>query len=253
MTLFHCLRFETLQTWRDRSPYLYPTETGWPNYTPTHCVPFSLPNTTSRATVEVFDSASTRAIIIHLAWYPTQGGPNRKHRFLPYQQYLDCRLLIRCRRILFTESLPNNERLLWLRYSDFQTSCYNIKRKEFVYTGLFLLGIGLSGALLRTRRWILRFHKQRKISRLAEGCELLREDSQFVQKFLMLKLFRLFYAEISDETSDWELKPSYENDVLKFSGSQGPSLTITDEEKPDSTATEKRLCWWSTGIRRGSY
>jgi hypothetical protein len=26
---------------------------------------------------------------------------------------------------LFTESLPSNERLLWLRYSGFQASCHN--------------------------------------------------------------------------------------------------------------------------------
>jgi hypothetical protein len=26
-------------TWRTRSPYLYPLETGWPNYTPRHRVP----------------------------------------------------------------------------------------------------------------------------------------------------------------------------------------------------------------------
>jgi hypothetical protein len=29
------------QTWRDRFPYLYPPETGWPSYTPGHWVPFS--------------------------------------------------------------------------------------------------------------------------------------------------------------------------------------------------------------------
>jgi hypothetical protein len=35
--------------------------TGWPSYTPRHWVPFLPPLTTRRATVEVFDSASTRA------------------------------------------------------------------------------------------------------------------------------------------------------------------------------------------------
>jgi hypothetical protein len=46
-------------TWRARSLYLYPPETGWPSYTPRHWVPFSSPPTTCRATVEVFDPAST--------------------------------------------------------------------------------------------------------------------------------------------------------------------------------------------------
>jgi hypothetical protein len=34
---------ETPQTWRARSPYLYPTGTGWPSYTPGPCVPFRRP------------------------------------------------------------------------------------------------------------------------------------------------------------------------------------------------------------------
>jgi hypothetical protein len=59
MTIFHCLSFKTLPTWRARSPYLYPTGTGWPNYTPRHWVPFSSPPTTHRAIVEVFEPAST--------------------------------------------------------------------------------------------------------------------------------------------------------------------------------------------------
>jgi hypothetical protein len=32
--------FETSQTWRARSPYLYPPGTGWPSYTPEHWVTF---------------------------------------------------------------------------------------------------------------------------------------------------------------------------------------------------------------------
>jgi hypothetical protein len=55
MTIFYCLRFKTPSTWRTRSPYLYPPETEWPGYTPRHWVHFS----TRRATVDVFDSAST--------------------------------------------------------------------------------------------------------------------------------------------------------------------------------------------------
>jgi hypothetical protein len=34
----YCLRFETLSTWRARSPYLYPPRIGWPGCTPRHWV-----------------------------------------------------------------------------------------------------------------------------------------------------------------------------------------------------------------------
>jgi hypothetical protein len=60
MTTFYCLRFEIPPIWRARSPYLYPTGTGWPGYIPRHWVPFSSPHTTRRATVEVFDPVSSR-------------------------------------------------------------------------------------------------------------------------------------------------------------------------------------------------
>jgi hypothetical protein len=60
VTIFYCLRFENPPTWRTRSPYLYPPKTGWPNYTPRHWFPFSSPPTTRRATMEVFEPASTR-------------------------------------------------------------------------------------------------------------------------------------------------------------------------------------------------
>jgi hypothetical protein len=57
--MFCCLRLETTPTWRTRSPYLYPPRTGYPSYTPRYWFPFSSPPTTRRATVEVFDPAST--------------------------------------------------------------------------------------------------------------------------------------------------------------------------------------------------
>jgi hypothetical protein len=34
MATFYCLRFESPLSWRARSPYVYPPETGWPSYTP---------------------------------------------------------------------------------------------------------------------------------------------------------------------------------------------------------------------------
>jgi hypothetical protein len=65
MTTFHCLRFENLPTWWARSPYLYPAETGCPNYTPRHWVPFSPPPTTHRAIVDVFKPAFMVTISQH--------------------------------------------------------------------------------------------------------------------------------------------------------------------------------------------
>jgi hypothetical protein len=43
-----------------RSPYLYRRRTEWPGYTPRHWFPFSSSPMTRRATVEIFDPASTR-------------------------------------------------------------------------------------------------------------------------------------------------------------------------------------------------
>jgi hypothetical protein len=42
------------------------------------------------------------------------------------KKYFDCCLLIHCRCKLFTELLPRNERLHWLRYFNVQASCHNI-------------------------------------------------------------------------------------------------------------------------------
>jgi hypothetical protein len=62
-TLDHILlsQIRDSPTWRSRSLYLYPPGTGWPGDTLTHWVPFSSLSTTRRATVEVFDLASTRS------------------------------------------------------------------------------------------------------------------------------------------------------------------------------------------------
>jgi hypothetical protein len=42
------------------------------------------------------------------------------------QQFFYCWVPVHFHRNLFTEPLPSNERLLWLRYSGFQASCHNI-------------------------------------------------------------------------------------------------------------------------------
>jgi hypothetical protein len=53
-------------TWRARFLYLYPPGTGWAGYTPRQWVPFSSPLTNRRATMEVFDSSSTRECLVQL-------------------------------------------------------------------------------------------------------------------------------------------------------------------------------------------
>jgi hypothetical protein len=63
MTIFYCLRFEIPQTWRARSPYLYPRGTGWPGYTPGHWVHFLSPMTL-RDEVEVLEPPSNLASLI---------------------------------------------------------------------------------------------------------------------------------------------------------------------------------------------
>jgi hypothetical protein len=60
--VFYYLRFEIVRTWRFRSAYLYPPGRGWPSCTSRPWVPFSSPLTTSRATVEIFEPASTRGL-----------------------------------------------------------------------------------------------------------------------------------------------------------------------------------------------
>jgi hypothetical protein len=77
------LRFEIPPTWRARSPYLYPPGTGWPSYTPRHWVLFSSSPTTRRATVEVFESASTRCWEELIAYLPLiWHGPHTKRGLL---------------------------------------------------------------------------------------------------------------------------------------------------------------------------
>jgi hypothetical protein len=69
MTIFYCLRFETLPTWRARSPYLYPTGTEWSSYNPRHWVPFSSPPT-HRTTADVFEHSHTRCTELNLHFVP---------------------------------------------------------------------------------------------------------------------------------------------------------------------------------------
>jgi hypothetical protein len=53
-------QFQLHYTQRGSSVFISPG-TGWPSYTPRHWVPFPSPPATRRATVEVFEPASTRA------------------------------------------------------------------------------------------------------------------------------------------------------------------------------------------------
>jgi hypothetical protein len=60
MTTFYYLRFETPLDLEGQVPVFITPRKGWPGCTPRHWVPFSSSPTTRRATMEVFDPASTR-------------------------------------------------------------------------------------------------------------------------------------------------------------------------------------------------
>jgi hypothetical protein len=53
-------QIQVFSTWKARSPYLYLPGTGLSGYSPRHWVPFSSSPATRRATMFVFDPASTR-------------------------------------------------------------------------------------------------------------------------------------------------------------------------------------------------
>jgi hypothetical protein len=116
MTKFYCLRFETSPTWRARSPYLYPPRRRWPIYTPRHWVPFSSPPTTRRATVEVFDPASTRmSRSTTMAALLYNIGTDHLENIVPNNLVHSC-MRIRCRGYVLIELLQSNGCLLQSSY-----------------------------------------------------------------------------------------------------------------------------------------
>jgi hypothetical protein len=110
MTIFYCLRFETPLTGRARSPYLYPPGTGWPGYTPRHWVPVPSPPTARRATVEVFEPASTPRLLrkLVLVIYIYILGTDRVEKSAFY-----CCVRV-CDHVIATGPLPNKGCLYWL-------------------------------------------------------------------------------------------------------------------------------------------
>jgi hypothetical protein len=82
------LDFATIIIYRARSSALRsvsafmpppPQVTGWPSYTSRHRVPFSSPTTTRRATVVVFQPASTRGNLVSCCRNSNLGGmPERR-------------------------------------------------------------------------------------------------------------------------------------------------------------------------------
>jgi hypothetical protein len=121
--------FETPPTWRATSLYLYRPGIGWPEYTPRHWVPFPSPPTTSRATVEVFDPASTRASLSsagHVSSLHSFESDPTENTVSIVISTIPQLLLIRCRTNVFAETLPSNGHLFWLHYSGFRPSCHYI-------------------------------------------------------------------------------------------------------------------------------
>jgi hypothetical protein len=110
MTTFCCLEFETLQTCRAKSPYIYPPGRGRPGFTPRHWVPFSSPPKTSRATVDVFDPAFGRVFLLR-PLMTTRGRTTQKTAIIVDEACLPHSCLTidvgACGNV-FTESLPSN-------------------------------------------------------------------------------------------------------------------------------------------------
>jgi hypothetical protein len=92
---------------------------------------FSSPPATLRATVEASDPASTLDVLmtgLQSSLYSLGSDPAENTVPIGIALlYLNFCLRNCCRGNLFTESLPSNDRLLWFRYSGFQTLCHNIK------------------------------------------------------------------------------------------------------------------------------
>jgi hypothetical protein len=102
-------------------------------------------------------------LLFQLVWNPhyiaCEGGDPRESTFsiVIAQQYFGCCLRICCRGNLVTESLPSNERLLWLRDSGFQASCHTIYRSTNISEELLspLLRCGLFYPYLISRSVIV--------------------------------------------------------------------------------------------------
>jgi hypothetical protein len=86
-------------------------------------LPFSSPPTTRRATVEVFDPASTRVGHSYSRLLPllSRYGPNRKHHF-PLLLYP----VVAVETCLFVKPLLGNGFICWLRSSCLEQICHNI-------------------------------------------------------------------------------------------------------------------------------
>jgi hypothetical protein len=134
MTIFYFLRFETPPTWRVRSLYLNPPETGWPSYTPRHCFPFSLSPTSHRATVEVFEPASQ---LKSKSMFVTTDGQSaslcrcqahlghRKHHFSTVHLLLRVYLLLQSYELVAVETSLQTLSLVTAVSSDSATSAFN--------------------------------------------------------------------------------------------------------------------------------
>jgi hypothetical protein len=138
MTTFYCLRFEIPPTWRAKSPYLYPSGTGWPGYTPRHWVSFSSPPTNRRAMVEVFGTTSTWARTHCLcslggSSYIVSGWTTQKTPFLTVP-VLSC--VYPLPQYMFIEPLPSSAQLFWLHYSSLSAAMSQYQRTHQIMWNL---------------------------------------------------------------------------------------------------------------------
>jgi hypothetical protein len=113
-------------TWRARHPYLYPPGTGWPSYTSRHRVPSSSPPSTRRATVDVYEPASTPAALSPSLSLKAPARTAQKNLF----HYC---VFFRCRgNNVSTELFPNNKKFGEELITYFPSICHGPHRKRRV-------------------------------------------------------------------------------------------------------------------------
>jgi hypothetical protein len=128
---YFTVSFKTPQTWRARSPYLYPPGTGWPSYTAWYWAPFCR--------------------LLRLRWRDSNPPPHGssihwtlmfdatgKESHQLHQQFVCCSVCIRWSGKMYTEPLSSSDRLFWLHCSGFRAfGGEKIYRKKVISLAVF--------------------------------------------------------------------------------------------------------------------
>jgi hypothetical protein len=108
-----------------------PPETGWHSYSPRHWVPFSSPPTTRRATVKVFEPATTQVtehqFTSFLLLLPLR-EPNRTENIVSNNSPIVAWVSVGAETCLSSRCLAMD--VFCLHYSDLQATCHNINKQS---------------------------------------------------------------------------------------------------------------------------